>query len=186
MLEVLFSSAIIAVVPCNKRLLRQYLMVLFIILSQLHLKFKPTSLFEYKSWCSGVQNKKWQHHKFQVFSDTSIPIIRVTSALPVTVSIRSFSVLLATLWLCFSHSWLNKFSNTTVGKEGLHFLESAYLSLWTSKWSQSKNWCYQVITRQPSEFIRQNLTAVGTVQPFSVQGPLIPSCWNFSLHYKRG
>lgn len=54
MLEVLFPVAIIEAVPCNKRLLRQYLMALFIILSKLHLKFKPTRLFECKSQCSRV------------------------------------------------------------------------------------------------------------------------------------
>lgn len=124
----------------------------------------------------------------------SVPIISVTSALPLTLSlsIRSFNILLAMLSVCFVHSWLNNSPNTTVAEEeGLPFLESAYLSVWTSKRSQSKNWCYQVITRQPSEIIRQNLTAVlhaqkSVVQPFSVQGPLILSCWNFGLNYKRG
>lgn len=57
------------------------------------------------------------------------------------------------------------------GEEGLPFLESAYLSVWTSKWSQSKNGCYhQAITRQPSEIIRQKLTtaflSTSTFNPF--------------------
>lgn len=93
--EVLFPSAIIEVVPRNKRSLRQYLMALFIILSQLHLKFKPTSLFECKLCCSRVlKKKKWEHHKFQVFSDMSIPVISFTSALLLSLSQLDHSVFL--------------------------------------------------------------------------------------------
>lgn len=96
------------------------------------------------------------------------------------------------LSVCFSHSWLNNSPNTTmVGEEESPFLESVYFSIQTSKCSQSKNWCCEAITRQLSEIIRQNLTTVLhaqmylEVQPFSVQGSLILSCWKTGPNYKR-
>lgn len=52
----------------------------------------------------------------------SLPIISVTSALPLTLSlsIRPFNILLAMLPVCFSHSWLNDSPNTAVAvEEGL-------------------------------------------------------------------
>lgn len=52
----------------------------------------------------------------------SLPIISVTSALPLTLSpsIRPFNILLATLSVCFSHPWLNNSPNTAIAvEEGL-------------------------------------------------------------------
>lgn len=112
----------------------------------------------------------------------SIPIISVTSALPLTLSLsmRSFNILLAMLSVCFSHSWLNNSPYTTVARRRRSCLS---WNLFTYQYGHVSGLRAKIDAIRPLQDrllrplgkIRPVLHAQKwpAVQPFSVQGPLI-------------